>query len=111
MNLFPQQLRWRNQPAPEKKQQQKKPAAPKADDALMPKAGHITIDDFAKVECGLPRCYWPVKSILMRINCWFQLDFGNEKRQIISGIAKYYEPEALVGEKSAACTEFEAGDA
>ena len=34
----------------------------------------------------------------------FQLDFGNEKRQIISGIAKYYEPEALVGKKVIACT-------
>ena len=28
-----------------------------------------------------------------------QLDLGYEKRQVVSGIAKYYEPEALVGKK------------
>lgn len=28
-----------------------------------------------------------------------QLDLGSEKRQIVSGIAKYYEPEQLVGKK------------
>lgn len=28
-----------------------------------------------------------------------QIDLGGEKRQIISGIAKYYEPEVLVGKK------------
>ncbi len=27
----------------------------------------------------------------------FQLDLGKEKRQVISGIAKYYSPEELVG--------------
>lgn len=34
----------------------------------------------------------------------FQLDFGDEKRQIISGIAKWYAPEDLVGKKVIACT-------
>src|SRR5699024_748463 len=29
----------------------------------------------------------------------FQLDLGNEKRQVISGIAEYYQPDELVGKK------------
>lgn len=28
-----------------------------------------------------------------------QLDLGSEKRQVISGIAKYYSPEEMVGKK------------
>jgi methionyl-tRNA synthetase len=28
-----------------------------------------------------------------------QLDFGFEKRQVVSGIAKHYKPEELVGRK------------
>ena len=28
-----------------------------------------------------------------------QLDLGYEKRQVVSGIAKYYKPEELVGKK------------
>ena len=28
-----------------------------------------------------------------------QLDLGYEKRQVVSGIAKFYEPEALIGKK------------
>lgn len=28
-----------------------------------------------------------------------EVDLGYEKRQVVSGIAKYYEPEALIGKK------------
>ena len=28
-----------------------------------------------------------------------QIDLGYEKRQVVSGIAKFYEPEALIGKK------------
>jgi len=28
-----------------------------------------------------------------------QLDLGSEKRQVVSGIAEFYEPEALIGKK------------
>ena len=28
-----------------------------------------------------------------------QVDLGYEKRQIVSGIAKFYEPDALIGKK------------
>ena len=32
----------------------------------------------------------------------FDVDFGNETRQILSGVAEYYKPEDLVGKKVAA---------
>ena len=34
----------------------------------------------------------------------FSLDFGDEKRQIISGIAEYYAPKDLEGKNIVACT-------
>ena len=34
----------------------------------------------------------------------FQIDFGNEVRQIVSGIAKFYKPEELVGKQIVAVT-------
>jgi len=36
----------------------------------------------------------------MQISCWyFNLKLGEETRQVVSGIAKYYEPEDLIGKK------------
>ncbi|SDZ92736.1 methionyl-tRNA synthetase [Eubacterium aggregans] len=102
--LFPRIEVEKAKPAPEKKQQQKKPAAPKADDANAEGTGLITIDDFAKVEMRVAEVLACEKHPDADKLLVFQLDFGNEKRQIISGIAKYYEPEALVGKKVIACT-------
>lgn len=82
--------------APVKKQkQQKKEEKP---------AGVITIDDFAKVQMKVARVLSCEKHPDADKLLVFQLDFGNEKRQIISGIAKYYQPEELVGKKVIACT-------
>ncbi|MEG2417433.1 MAG: methionine--tRNA ligase, partial [Eubacterium sp.] len=102
--LFPRIEVEKAKPAPEKKQQQKKTAAPKADDANAEGTGLITIDDFAKVEMRVAEVLACEKHPDADKLLVFQLDFGNEKRQIISGIAKYYEPEALVGKKVIACT-------
>ncbi|MGL4548002.1 methionine--tRNA ligase [Eubacterium aggregans] len=102
--LFPRIEVEKAKPAPENKQQQKKPAAPKADDANAEGTGLITIDDFAKVEMLVAEVLACEKHPDADKLLVFQLDFGNEKRQIISGIAKYYEPEALVGKKVIACT-------
>ncbi|WLR55104.1 methionine--tRNA ligase [Mesobacillus subterraneus] len=59
----------------------------------------ITIDDFMKVELRVAKVIHaePVKKAdkLLKL----QLDLGYEKRQVISGIAKYYKPEDLVGKK------------
>ncbi len=59
----------------------------------------ITIEDFSKVDLRVAEVLKaePVKKAdkLLKI----QLDLGYEKRQVVSGIAKYYTPEELVGKK------------
>jgi len=59
----------------------------------------IGIDDFMKVELRVARVLAaePVKGAdkLLKL----QLDLGYEQRQVVSGIAKHYAPESLVGRK------------
>jgi methionyl-tRNA synthetase len=59
----------------------------------------ITIDDFMKVDLRVAEVISaePVKKAdkLLKI----QLDLGYETRQVVSGIAKFYKPEELVGKK------------
>ena len=59
----------------------------------------ITIDDFAKVEMkvGLVLESKPVEGADKLLVS--QVKIGDEVRQIVSGIAKYYKPEELVGKK------------
>jgi methionyl-tRNA synthetase len=60
---------------------------------------HITIDDFVKVELRVAQILVaeriPKADKLLRL----EVDLGYEKRQILAGIAQYYEPEKLVGRK------------
>ncbi|MDF2720438.1 MAG: methionyl-tRNA synthetase, partial [Paenibacillus sp.] len=76
---------------------QAQPAAP-ATPAPAPSA-EIGIDDFLKVELRVAQVLAaePVKGAdkLLKL----QLDLGYEKRQVVSGIAKHYSPNALVGRK------------
>jgi methionyl-tRNA synthetase len=81
-----------------------KAAAPAADAQSAPpqvveEKQHITIDDFAKVELRVAQILVaeriPKADKLLRL----EVDLGYEKRQILAGIAQYYEPEALVGRK------------
>lgn len=62
-------------------------------------APEITIDDFSKVELRVAEIVSaePVKNAdrLLKL----QLDLGNERRQVVSGIAKHYSPEELAGKK------------
>ncbi|WYP26608.1 methionine--tRNA ligase [Alkalihalobacillus sp. FSL W8-0930] len=59
----------------------------------------ITIEDFSKVELRVAEvtAAEPVQGAdrLLKI----QLDLGYEQRQVVSGIAKFYKPEELVGKK------------
>lgn len=59
----------------------------------------ITIDDFMKVDLRVATVLAcervPKADKLLKL----QLDLGYEQRQVVSGIAKHYEPEALIGEK------------
>lgn len=64
-----------------------------------PESEEITIDDFMKVDLRVAEVIHaePVKKAdkLLKL----QLDLGYEKRQVVSGIAKFYKPEDLVGRK------------
>ncbi|WP_413789238.1 methionine--tRNA ligase [Bacillus yunxiaonensis] len=75
------------------KVEEKKEAEPEAE------AEEITIDDFFKVDLRVAEVLEaePVKKAdkLLKI----QLDLGTEKRQVVSGIAKFYSPEELKGKK------------
>ena len=57
----------------------------------------MTIDDFGKLDIRVGKVVVcekvPKSSKLLR----FELEVGSERRQILSGIAKYYKPEDLIG--------------
>ncbi|PDO10845.1 MAG: methionine--tRNA ligase [Candidatus Reconcilbacillus cellulovorans] len=61
--------------------------------------GVITIDEFDKVELRVARVVaaerMPNADRLLKL----RLDLGTETRQVVSGIAEHYAPEALVGRK------------
>ncbi|WP_135549861.1 methionine--tRNA ligase [Paenibacillus cymbidii] len=63
------------------------------------RAEEIGIDDFAKVELRVAQVLAaepvPKADKLLKL----QLDLGFERRQVVSGIAKFYTPEQLVGRK------------
>jgi methionyl-tRNA synthetase len=78
------------------------PGAPVAAEppAAAPQAPeHITIDDFVKVDLRVAQILVaervPKADKLLRL----EVDLGYEKRQILAGIAQYYEPEKLIGRK------------
>jgi methionyl-tRNA synthetase len=81
------------------KMQGSAPAAAPVEEEKPEPQDEITIDDFMKVELRVAKVVHaePVKKAdkLLKL----QLDLGYEKRQVVSGIAKYYKPEDLVGKK------------
>jgi methionyl-tRNA synthetase len=72
----------------------------KKDEEQMTNDRFITIDDFLKVDLRVGEVKVceriPKADKLLR----FEIDLGEEKpRQILAGLAEYYEPEALIGRK------------
>jgi len=65
----------------------------------VPGIAQIGIEDFAKVELRVAQILIaeriPKADKLLRL----EVDLGYEKRQILAGIAEYYEPEKLIGRK------------
>jgi methionyl-tRNA synthetase len=59
----------------------------------------ISIDDFAKVELRVAEVIACRKHPNADKLLILQLDVGDEQRQVVSGIAKYYTPEEMVGKK------------
>ncbi|NUN15180.1 MAG: methionine--tRNA ligase [Myxococcales bacterium] len=68
----------------------------------------ITFDDFAKLKMVVGEIMEaetvPKSDKLLRL----VIDIGEEKRQIVSGIAKYYDPEMLVGRRVVVLTNLQA---
>ena len=57
----------------------------------------ISIDDFCKMDLRVGKVIACEKVKKSNKLLKFQLDFGYEQRQIVSGIAKYYNPDDLIG--------------
>ena len=79
-----------------------KRAALEAANAPIPEPEHeaeIGIDAFASVEIRVGKVIAaepvPKAKKLLKL----QIDLGYEKRQVVSGIAKYYTPDQLIGKK------------
>ena len=72
------------------------PSAPEKEEEKVPE---ITIDDFAKVQLRVGEIIAcepvPKSSKLLHET----VKFGNEIRSVVSGIAKHYKPEELIGKK------------
>ena len=62
-------------------------------------SNEITFDEFTKVDLRVGEVLQAEKMKNADKLLKLQIDLGSEQRQIISGIAQYYEPEALVGRK------------
>ncbi|TSI05451.1 methionine--tRNA ligase [Lysinibacillus sp. BW-2-10] len=64
-----------------------------------PDSEEITIDDFMKVDLRVATVIEcepvPKANKLLKL----QVDLGYEKRQVVSGIAEYYKPDELIGQK------------
>lgn len=65
----------------------------------IPEVDEITIDDFGKVDLRVAEVIAAEKVKKTDKLLKIQLDLGYEKRQVVSGIAKHYDPEQLVGKK------------
>mgnify|MGYP001019734016 CR=1 FL=1 len=63
----------------------------------IPKEELITIEDFAKIDFRTAKVLKAEKVEGADKLIKMQLEVGNEKRQVVSGIAQYYSPEELVG--------------
>ncbi|MFU1769588.1 methionine--tRNA ligase [Mammaliicoccus sciuri] len=74
------------------------------EEEVVPSKPEITIDQFDKVEIKAATVtgadYVKKSDKLLKI----KVDLGNEKRQIVSGIAEFYKPEDIVGKKVAVVT-------
>ena len=73
--------------------------APASAEAAPPPVPQITIEDFQKIQLKVATVLTaeriPRSEKLLKL----QVDLGGEQRQIVAGIGKKYEPEALVGRR------------
>ncbi|MEQ6389471.1 methionine--tRNA ligase [Bacillaceae bacterium S4-13-58] len=75
------------------------PAPPKEEVQVEEEQSEITIDDFMKVDLRVAEVIQAERVKKADKLLKIQLDLGFEKRQVVSGIAKHYSPEDLIGKK------------
>lgn len=83
---------------PEKKPEQKQEKSKPKHGGSEPKA-EITIDDFAKVELKVGKILTAEKVEKSKKLLHFSVDTGDRVRSIVSGVAKFYTPEEMVGKE------------
>ncbi len=72
----------------------------KIEDQSLSEENFITIDDFLKVELRVGEIKVAERILKADKLLRFEIDLGEEKpRQILAGLAEYYEPEKLIGRK------------
>lgn len=59
----------------------------------------ITYDDFAKLEIRIGKVISAEKIENTDKLLKLEVDFGDEKKQIVSGIAEHYQPKDLIGKE------------
>ncbi|MRH45005.1 methionine--tRNA ligase [Aquibacillus halophilus] len=80
------------------KEMMKKPV-PKEEETKGEAKEEITFDEFMKLDLRVAEVIHAEKMKKADKLLVIQVDLGNEKRQIISGIAEHYKPEDLLGKK------------
>lgn len=78
-------------PSPQQKQKEE---APRVEET-----NYINIDDFMKVDLRVAEVLEAEKVKGADRLLKLQIDLGTERRQVVSGIAEYYQPEEVVGKK------------
>ncbi|MCX7904119.1 MAG: methionine--tRNA ligase [Caloramator sp.] len=71
----------------------------KEEKKMVPIKSEITIEDFDKVDLRVVKVLEAERIKGADKLLKLKVDLGGEERQIVSGIAKYYEPEKLIGKK------------
>ncbi|SEF38553.1 methionyl-tRNA synthetase [Caloramator fervidus] len=71
----------------------------KEDKKMVPIKPEITIEDFDKIDLRVVKILEAEKIKGADKLLKLKVDLGGEERQIVSGIAKHYEPEKLIGKK------------
>ncbi|MBQ6808534.1 MAG: methionine--tRNA ligase [Firmicutes bacterium] len=83
--------------AAEAAQEEAAPAEPEPE--IEPLAEECVYDDFAKVDLRVVKVLECIKVPKADKLLQFKLEMGGEERTVLSGIAKFYQPEELVGKK------------
>ena len=83
----------------EEKTEEKKPAQPTPKKREEVKYEEICIDDFAKVELKVGKILTAEKVKGSKKLLHFSVDTGDRVRSIVSGVAKYFTPEEMVGKE------------